>query len=37
VASTLGEGSHFQILLPIYTEWTTTPPPLPEGFLLIGD
>jgi PAS domain S-box-containing protein len=37
VASTLGEGSHFQILLPIYTEWTTTPPPLPEGFLVIGD
>jgi PAS domain S-box-containing protein len=37
VASSLGTGTHFQVLLPIYTEWTTTPPPLPEGFLASGD
>jgi PAS domain S-box-containing protein len=37
VESNLGSGSHFQVLLPIYTEWTNTPPPMPEGFLLKSD
>lgn len=30
VESKVGKGTHFQILLPLYTAWTNTPPPMPK-------